>query len=258
MLRATRQLSLRYGTHRRSVSRFCSPPDCHGAAALLVSWSMACAPALPLPRDVRETSIRRTKPIPGEADRMEQAGLQQVFSSARAELLRFLQARGLSREDAEDLLQDLYVKIETSTLPPVSEPKAYLYSMANNLAHDRRRSEQSRKRRDGAWLSEQNGSPGDMERSWDPDAVLQARDHLRRVEAALDGLPERTSSVFRRYRIEGESQKAIAASLGISLSAVEKHLQRAYRTVLDLKRRLDRPSGKTATDFEEGGRDARS
>ena len=37
----------------------------------------------------------------------------------------------------------------------------------------------------------------------------------------------------------GESQRAIGDSLGISLSAVEKHLQRAYRTVTDIRARLD-------------------
>jgi len=189
---------------------------------------------------------------------MEQDGLQQVFAAARTELACFLQARGLSRDDAEDLLQDLYLKLETSSQGPVSEPKAYLYRMANNLAHDRRRSEQSRKRRDGAWLEAQAGSPAQSHASWNPEEALQARDYLRRVEAMLDKLPERTSLIFRRYRIEGESQTAIANSLGISLSAVEKHLQRAYRAVLDLRSRLEHSADVNSPGHEEGGQDARS
>jgi DNA-directed RNA polymerase specialized sigma24 family protein len=52
-------------------------------------------------------------------------------------------------------------------------------------------------------------------------------------------LGDRTDLVFRRYRVEGRSQKEIAAELGISLSAVEKHLQKAYRALVDLRRRID-------------------
>jgi DNA-directed RNA polymerase specialized sigma24 family protein len=36
-------------------------------------------------------------------------------------------------------------------------------------------------------------------------------------------------------RIDGTPQKEIAATLGLSLSAVEKHLQRAYRAILDIQ-----------------------
>jgi RNA polymerase sigma-70 factor (ECF subfamily) len=47
----------------------------------------------------------------------------------------------------------------------------------------------------------------------------------------LRSLGERTDYIFRRHRVEGIPQRDIAAELGISLSAVEKHLQRAYRAV---------------------------
>lgn len=52
-------------------------------------------------------------------------------------------------------------------------------------------------------------------------------------------MPERTAFTFRAVRIDGTPQKDIALQLGISVSAVEKHLQRAYRAVLDIQHRLD-------------------
>lgn len=211
--------------------------------------------AFPLPRGSGEITLVQALSTRTEPDKMESGGLQQLFASARAELTHFLLARGMSREDAEDLLQDLYVKIASGEPGPIGQPKAYLYRMANNLAHDRRRAEASRIRRDRAWTSAQ-GSEG-ADRRINPEELLQARDYLRRVDAVLDELPERTSSIFRRFRIEGESQKAIANSLDISLSAVEKHLQRAYRVVLDLRQRLDR-AGPALPGVHEGGRDARS
>ncbi len=88
--------------------------------------------------------------------------------------------------------------------------------------------------------------------------MLVARDQLRRVDAVLDTLPERTAFAFRAVRIDGVPQKQIAAEMGISLSAVEKHLQRGYRAVLDFKQRLDveidAPQRQWAEGIDDGDR----
>jgi DNA-directed RNA polymerase specialized sigma24 family protein len=68
---------------------------------------------------------------------------------------------------------------------------------------------------------------------------LWIRIALKLVQAEIDALGERAATVFRRYRLEGESQRDIAQDLGVSLSSVEKDLQRAYRVLLDMKRRKD-------------------
>jgi len=184
-----------------------------------------------------------------------QAGLRQLCLSLRGELKRFLLARGTGEADAEDLLQDLFLRIENSTTGPVRAPKAYLYQMLNNLAHTRRRTETRRQARDADWL-EIRQAGGEADSTPDQAEMLAARDELERVEARLAWLPERTAYIFRQYRIEGISQKDIAKELGISLSAVEKHLQRAYKEVLVIRGELEslpRPLGS-----EEGGRDGPS
>ena len=193
------------------------------------------------------------------------AGLRQLCLALRPELRRFLLARRLSEADAEDLLQDLFLRVETSATGPVRSPRAYLYQMLNNMAHTRRRTEARQQARDADWLdapartgtatgSGSSGAETEMpDLAPDPETTLLARDHLARVEARLGQLPERTAHVFRQYRIEGVSQKLIARDLGISLSAVEKHLQRAYSAVLDIRSRLDADvAGQT------GGTDARA
>jgi len=186
---------------------------------------------------------------------MHRNGLQEMFVTIRHELKRFLLSRGVSSDDAEDIMQDLFVKIKGAETGPIARPKAYLYQMANNLAHDRRRTEERRSRLDSAWSALHFAADDGADYRPNAEAVMLARDHLQRVEAVLEHLPDRTYSVFRRFRIEGETQKAIANSLGVSLSAVEKHLQRAYRAVLDARRGLelqDKPGGREA----EGGKDA--
>lgn len=172
-----------------------------------------------------------------------EGGLRQLCLALRPELRRFLLSRRVGEADADDLLQDLFLKVETTVTGPVRAPKAYLYQMLNNMAHTRRRTEARQQARDADWLDAPAKSPGvEMEMadlSPDPEITLLSRDHLARVEACLAALPDRTAHVFRQYRIEGVSQKIIARELGISLSAVEKHLQRAYNAVLEIRSRLD-------------------
>jgi len=76
----------------------------------------------------------------------------------------------------------------------------------------------------------QNGY-GAVDASWveerDPDRVLQARQSLATVMAALRALPERTRTIFILFRLEGMKQREIADVLGISVRTVELHVIRA-------------------------------
>jgi RNA polymerase sigma-70 factor (ECF subfamily) len=85
----------------------------------------------------------------------------------------------------------------------------------------------------------QSGATLDADERPSPEQALIARERLALVSAALAALPERTLLAFRRYRIDGMPQRQIAGELGISLSAVEKHLQKAYQVVVETQKRLD-------------------
>jgi RNA polymerase sigma factor (sigma-70 family) len=165
------------------------------------------------------------------------SGLEQVYLVHRPALLRFLRARGAG-DDAEDLLQEMWIKASTGVSGPIRDPVPYLYRAANNLMLDRRRAGLRQTKRDSAWTGAEPGiEPADDRPGAEQEAI--ARDELAAAEALLAGLGERTDGIFRRFRLKGHSQREIAADLGISLSAVEKHLQKAYRALIDFRRRRD-------------------
>lgn len=167
-------------------------------------------------------------------DMIVESGLEAVFLSNRATLQRFLRARGAG-DAAEDLLQELWIRAAAGAAGPIRDPLAYLYRTANNLMLDRKRAELRTTRRDDAWaadLAAGGGAPGH-------ERTLVAREELAAAAAALAALGERTETIFRKFRLDGMSQPDIAAELGISLSAVEKHLQKAYRALVELRRRFD-------------------
>lgn len=166
------------------------------------------------------------------------SGLQAEFLASRDKLLRFLQARGAG-EDAEDLLQEVWIKASTSASGPVAAPLAYLYRVANSLMIDRYRSVRQAAQRDRDWSDLNDGTvPGVSD---DPGAerLLIARQRAQRVAELLDSLGPRAAAVFRRHRIDGLPQRQVAQELGVSLSTVESDLRTAYRALAQLKERLD-------------------
>lgn len=167
------------------------------------------------------------------ADRADQAvsGLQALASSIRPRLLRFLTARLGNSADAEDVLQDLWLRLERHVSGPVANGEAYLHKVALNLANDLVRQRHRGRARDGAWHEASAGddAQGEADPAPSPEREVAARQQLARVGAAITALPERAGDVFRRHRLHGESHGEIAATLGISRSAVEKHMATAMR-----------------------------
>lgn len=160
------------------------------------------------------------------------AGLEAVFSEMRPALIRRALAMGAAGE-AEDVVQDVWLKIRTAD-GPIANPHAYLLRMVYTAALDRRRGARRAAARDAAWASPANlvedaVHPADAERRLIAVQTLQA------VEARLSALGDPAAAIFRRHRIDGLTQKGIAAEFGMGLSTVEKHLRRAYAVLLDLK-----------------------
>lgn len=166
-------------------------------------------------------------------------GLKKLLGEMRSDLFRFMLARQCDPVEVDDLLQDLYVKLTNIRTGPVSNPRAYLYQMANNLLHDHRRGRRRQQERDDQWTRNQIGPDLERDAGPSPEESAIARDELERVNEAIASMPERTAQILKMYRLDGLSQKAIARRLDVSLSAVEKHLQRAYRKLLLLRDEMD-------------------
>jgi len=166
------------------------------------------------------------------------SGLQAVILSNREKLLRFLLAHGAG-DAAEDVLQDLYVRVATADGGPIAQPMSYLYRVANNLMVDRFRSRRQAERREQDWSDAAGPTQPDRSDEPSPDRRLVAREMLAGAQAVIEGLGARPATVFRRHRIDGLQQRDIARELGVSLSTVEADLRRVYRALIDYRRSID-------------------
>jgi RNA polymerase sigma-70 factor (ECF subfamily) len=184
---------------------------------------------------------------------MSSSGLLGAFMDARAALLHYLVLRGAAADEAEDILQEVSLKLSAGGIGPVEQPRAYLYKMANNHFLLHRRTAHRRIRREEDWVDAHGGDHREVDEQPSAEARLIAREQLAILQRTLDGLPERTRMIFRRFRIDGEPQRQIAVDIGISVSAVEKHLARAYEAIATAKLRLDGDSRDSR--YLSGGRD---
>lgn len=165
------------------------------------------------------------------------AGLAGLLAAYRDELHRFLLARTGSAAEAEDVLQDMWVKLADLHAGPVANGRAYLYRVANNLVLDRVRERSRRVARDAAWHGLEYGDPAGgrdaADERDDAERTLIAREEAARLASAIANLPEGAGRAFRLHKIEGLSHAEVAARLGISRSGVEKHIALAMRHLRD-------------------------
>lgn len=162
------------------------------------------------------------------------SSLIDAYLQMRADLGRFIAVRLRADGDAEDLLQELYLKASRTTVADeIRDPRAYLYRLASNLMMDRWRSVRRATARDGAWrLAHYGASPGgDVDDAPSVDAAVDARLRLEALVRKVESLPDRTRKVFRLHKFDGLSYAEVAEREGLSRSAVEKHMMQALRAL---------------------------
>jgi len=114
--------------------------------------------------------------------------------------------------------------------PPPSSTRAFVFSTARNLLVDRVRHAQVvplQAIENLEALAVAADQPG-------PDAHTQAREELRRVQAALEHLPPRAREAIVLFQIDGLSRREIASRMGISEKTVTWHLNSGMRALADL------------------------
>lgn len=163
--------------------------------------------------------------------------LEQSFAVNRPRLLRFLVARGAG-DEAEDLLQDLWLRLTKVEPSPAMHSIGYMMRAADRLMIDRFRSRRQATLREQAWSDAQAGAT-DHAPAPNAERIVTASQELQLIEQTIARLGERPAAIFRRHRIEGIPQRVIAEELGISISTVESDLRRVYGALVDLRSTLD-------------------
>jgi RNA polymerase sigma factor (sigma-70 family) len=167
--------------------------------------------------------IRKRNPWQSPAARAAFDSLHKAF---RGSLRRYFARRVRDDSEAEDLVQEVFERLAKRDEPVEGERVGgYVFETANSVFTDRLRRRRSRR----ADVHEQFDEQVHGETVASPEQLILERERVARATEALLELPERTRVIFVLRRLEGMPYLSIAAQLEISVSAVEKHIERAVR-----------------------------
>lgn len=146
------------------------------------------------------------------------SGIRDIFDRLKRRLMR----RGASREDAEDFIQEAFVRLaEQEGRQEIRQPEAFLARTAMNLATDEARRRRRRRIADQPVeeMALADFSPG-------PDELLHRRQRLERLMSGLRAMDATTRSMLIAQRLDGRALADIGRAHGVSVSAVEKRIAR--------------------------------
>jgi RNA polymerase sigma-70 factor (ECF subfamily) len=178
-----------------------------------------------LPQGVEQELLKRF----GQGD---EHAFSELFFAYKDKLYTFLFAITKSEEIAQDLLQDVFFKVwqNRQQAARADNFNAYIYRIARNGAIDglRRFSKESSILNELAYL--ESGSF-----TQDPFERLKVQETLKRINDAVNKLPEQQRKVYLLHKEEDYRQDEIAAEMNLSVSTVRNHLMQA---LANLRRHL--------------------
>lgn len=168
--------------------------------------------------------------------------ISEAIDREGARLRNFIRRRVADREDAEDILQDVFYELVEAyrMIKPVEQVTAWLFRVARNRITDlfRRKSREAlRSQPPGVTETGKTLQLEDLLPSPDagPDAAYARSVLLEELDAALDELPDEQREVFIAHELMGYSFKELAAETGVSVNTL---LSRKHYAVLYLRERL--------------------
>jgi RNA polymerase sigma factor (sigma-70 family) len=169
-------------------------------------------------------------------------GVTQVIQTYGRRLKDFIRQRVATPEDAEDVLQDVYIDLtETMRVETVEQVAAWLYRVARNKIIDRYRKHKP------LLINDLNAGSNEDEDDYsfledllgaehDSGFLNKDNEFIREsLMAALDELPAEQREVFIRHEIEQQSFKEISDDLGVTVNTL---LSRKHYAIKFLRKRL--------------------
>ncbi len=154
--------------------------------------------------------------------------LADLFHEQSVPLMRYLTARFRDPDDAAEVAQEAWLRIHRLDDPSLlTNPKAFLFQTASNIAIDRARRSGIERR-----ITERRPDQDDDAHP-SAERAVAASESLALIERALDELPGNCRQAFIMHRGRDMSYPEIAEALGVSTSMVEKYIIRALKHLRD-------------------------
>lgn len=155
----------------------------------------------------------------------DEAAFARLFDAWRDKLFFFTLRITQSHQQAEDLVQDVFLKLwlNRSSLGGIENFRAWLYRVIQNQAISGLR-RMALETSVLAKLKKENIGSGEP-----ADEILLQKQLQQKLHEAINQLPPRQKEIYTLTRIDGLKQEEVASRLNISISTVQNHMTEALR-----------------------------
>ncbi|MDR1897840.1 MAG: sigma-70 family RNA polymerase sigma factor [Prevotellaceae bacterium] len=177
-----------------------------------------------------------------EVNEVNRDNLNGLIAEYQPRLKSFIRKRVSNREDAEDILQDVFyqlVKTVNTALNPIEQVSAWLYRVTRNTIINKglkRKEEELPTYEDEEILQDFSEILfGDANTSSSPDTEYLRSMVWTELKKALAELPPEQREIFELTELDGIPVKEISQTTGVSVNTL---LSRKHYAVLHLRKRL--------------------
>ena len=152
-----------------------------------------------------------------------------VYIHYSGSLRRFLAVLTRSEDEAEEITQDVFVRLweKRSGIDPGKNIRTYLYTMAKNQLMNRFEHGKVKQRFEKLHTGGEEMNPAS-------DEILIAQETEILIELAVSRMPKQRRKVFELSRLEGMSNEMIAKELNLSKETVAAHLSYARKDIKEV------------------------
>jgi len=159
--------------------------------------------------------------------RSDHDSFRELFDLYSGPLYRFSLSYLKSKEAAEDVVQEVFIKIwdKRKDIDTGKSFQSYLFTIALNSVRKyfNKLAEANQLKHEIIIALSENPSVFDDQENFE--------DYLRKLDNLIQKLPEKRKAIFTGKKLEGKSQKELAEEFGISTKTVEYHITEAMKFI---------------------------
>ncbi|MEP6950313.1 MAG: RNA polymerase sigma-70 factor [Ginsengibacter sp.] len=170
---------------------------------------------------MKKLSIIQIKDLQQRIDKNEEGALKELYDAYGNRLFHFAFAIVHSRETAEEIIEDVFIKVweKRSRIAVMENLIYYLFTITKNISCNYLRKYNRKKNISLEELSLPyyyiNSSPEDL---------FVTRETLQRINHAINELPPKCRIIFKLVKEDGLKYKEVAALLNLSAKTIENQM----------------------------------
>lgn len=134
-----------------------------------------------------------------------------------------------SKEVAEDIVQNVFIKLLDDRCSDVKYPVSFLYICVRNAALDYSRAHAYSLRAMSNFRLSREESSSEEDFNFLPAEESEHLQHVQQLFKAMEQLPPRTREVVQQVYFNDRSYQETADMLGVSLATIKSHMYQSFK-----------------------------